>query len=125
MAAARGFLRPVQDDVEVTTADSETILSFEVGYKALLERVRFNVAAFYYEIDDMQLVAVGGQSNSTALLNADEGVGYGIEFEFDGNIAARIEPVDTPLHEFVKAGGSAKCLTLRLDGEEAAGWKQN
>src|SRR5690606_20256888 len=29
-------------------------------------------------------------------------------------------PVATPLDEFVKAGGSAKCLTLRLDGEEAA-----
>jgi N-dimethylarginine dimethylaminohydrolase len=33
------------------------------------------------------------------------------------------EPYETPLDEFVKAGGSAKCLTLRLDGEEAAGWK--
>jgi N-dimethylarginine dimethylaminohydrolase len=32
-------------------------------------------------------------------------------------------PWETPLDEFVKAGGSAKCLTLRLDGEEAAGWK--
>lgn len=32
-------------------------------------------------------------------------------------------PHETPLSEFVKAGGSAKCLTLRLDGEEAAGWK--
>lgn len=30
----------------------------------------------------------------------------------------------TPLSEFVKAGGSAKCLTLRLDGEEAANWKR-
>ena len=28
------------------------------------------------------------------------------------------------LTEFIKAGGSAKCLTLRLDGEEAATWKQ-
>ncbi len=28
------------------------------------------------------------------------------------------------LTEFIKAGGSAKCLTLRIDGEEAAGWKQ-
>ena len=28
-----------------------------------------------------------------------------------------------PLTEFIKAGGSAKCLTLRLDGEEAAAWK--
>jgi N-dimethylarginine dimethylaminohydrolase len=26
--------------------------------------------------------------------------------------------------EFIKSGGSAKCLTLRVDGEEAAGWKQ-
>ena len=25
--------------------------------------------------------------------------------------------------ESTKAGGSAKCLTLRLDGEEAAMWK--
>jgi len=32
-------------------------------------------------------------------------------------------PIETPLSEFVKAGGSAKCLTLRLDGEEAAAWK--
>jgi N-dimethylarginine dimethylaminohydrolase len=30
---------------------------------------------------------------------------------------------ETPLNEFIKAGGSAKCLTLRLDGEEAAAWK--
>ncbi len=30
---------------------------------------------------------------------------------------------ETPLDEFVKAGGSAKCLTLRLDGEEAASWR--
>ncbi|GIW92739.1 MAG: hypothetical protein KatS3mg110_0780 [Pirellulaceae bacterium] len=34
------------------------------------------------------------------------------------------EPVETPLSEFVKAGGSAKCLTLRLDGEDAAGWRR-
>lgn len=33
-------------------------------------------------------------------------------------------PIETPLDEFVKAGGSAKCLTLRLDGEEAAGWRK-
>jgi N-dimethylarginine dimethylaminohydrolase len=35
----------------------------------------------------------------------------------------RYEPVATPLDEFVKAGGSAKCLTLRLDGEDAAAWR--
>jgi N-dimethylarginine dimethylaminohydrolase len=32
-------------------------------------------------------------------------------------------PFATPLSEFVRAGGSAKCLTLRLDGEDAAAWK--
>ncbi len=30
------------------------------------------------------------------------------------------QPHATPLDEFIKAGGSAKCLTLRLDGEDAA-----
>jgi N-dimethylarginine dimethylaminohydrolase len=28
------------------------------------------------------------------------------------------------LTEFIKSGGSAKCLTLRLDGEDAASWKR-
>ena len=32
------------------------------------------------------------------------------------------EPHATELGEFIKAGGSAKCLTLRLDGEDAARW---
>jgi N-dimethylarginine dimethylaminohydrolase len=39
--------------------------------------------------------------------------------------ARKYEPVATPLDEFVKAGGSAKCLTLRLDGEEAANWRNS
>jgi hypothetical protein len=32
-------------------------------------------------------------------------------------------PIETPLSEFLRAGGAAKCLTLRLDGEDAAAWK--
>ena len=35
------------------------------------------------------------------------------------------QPRPLRLTEFIKAGGSAKCLTLRLDGEEAASWKRN
>ena len=31
--------------------------------------------------------------------------------------------IEVELDEFLKAGGSAKCLTLRLDGEDAAGWR--
>ena len=85
---AAGFRAPtiqdrIADDTEVSTADSETILSYEIGYKALWDRARLNVAGFYYVIDDMQLVIVGGVDNSTTLLNADEGVGYGIEMEID------------------------------------------
>ena len=34
----------------------------------------------------------------------------------------RYTPIAVELDEFLKAGGSAKCLTLRLDGEEAATW---
>jgi N-dimethylarginine dimethylaminohydrolase len=37
----------------------------------------------------------------------------------DAGFAAR--PLE--FSEFIKSGGSAKCLTLRLDGEEAAAWK--
>lgn len=33
--------------------------------------------------------------------------------------------IATPLDEFLKAGGSAKCLTLRVDGEEAAAWARH
>jgi N-dimethylarginine dimethylaminohydrolase len=36
--------------------------------------------------------------------------------------AAGYTPVAVELDEFIKSGGSAKCLTLRLDGEEAAVW---
>ncbi len=36
--------------------------------------------------------------------------------------ASGYEPIATELDEFLKAGGSAKCLTLRLDGEDAAVW---
>lgn len=35
------------------------------------------------------------------------------------------EPIETPIDEFMKAGGGAKCLTLRLDGEDAAGWRMS
>ncbi len=37
-------------------------------------------------------------------------------------IVAGFVPHATELDEFIKAGGSAKCLTLRLDGEDAAIW---
>ena len=71
----------------VTTAKSETIMSYEAGYKAdLSDRARINAAVFYYVVDDMQLTAIGGGGNFTTLLNAEEGVGTG--FEIDLEVAA-------------------------------------
>jgi iron complex outermembrane receptor protein len=85
---ASGFRAPtiqdrIADDVAVTTADSETIMSYEIGVKGQSERFRYNLAAFYYDIDDMQLVAIGGNANATTLLNAQGGEGYGVEIEMD------------------------------------------
>jgi len=66
-----------------STAEAETIMSYEVGFKSdLLDRtLRLNGAAFYYNIDDIQLTAVGGNGNLIGLTNAGEGVGYGFELD--------------------------------------------
>lgn len=68
-----------------SVADAETITSFELGYKAdLLERrMRLNVGTFYYQVNDIQLSAIGGANNGNSLLNADKGVGYGFEFDLE------------------------------------------
>jgi iron complex outermembrane recepter protein len=83
-----GFRAPtlqerVQDDPSVTTADSEDIMSYEIGIKGQSDRFRYSLAGFYYEIDDMQLTAIGGITNATTLLNARKGTGIGVEFEMD------------------------------------------
>jgi N-dimethylarginine dimethylaminohydrolase len=42
-----------------------------------------------------------------------------------GDLRSRgYDPISLELDEFLKAGGSAKCLTLRLDGEDAAVWDE-
>ena len=72
----------VQD--AISTADSETILSFEGGVKANLgNRSRFNLSLFKYDLNDAQLTAVGGASNAAKLINADNVDGYGFEAEFE------------------------------------------
>ncbi|MFV8784052.1 TonB-dependent receptor [Microbulbifer sp. SA54] len=77
--------RDVAFEGSPSVADSETITSFEVGYKAdLLENtLRLNTALFYYQIDDIQLTAVGGGGNFNRLLNADKGVGAGFEVDLE------------------------------------------
>ena len=88
---ARGFRaqsiqgRDLAFEGNPSVADSETIDSIEFGAKSdLLDRtMRLNGAVFYYNINDIQLSAIGGASQGNALLNADKGTGYG--FEIDGD----------------------------------------
>ena len=68
---------------EVTTADSETVTSFETGIKSdvLDGQGRVNATVFYYTMSDQQLTAVGGGANFNRLINADKTTGYGFELD--------------------------------------------
>lgn len=87
---AKGFRAPsiqgrlLFGDV-ITTADSETLISYEAGVKSELfnNRVRTNLGVFYYEVEDQQLTAIGGAGNFNQLLNAENGEAYGFEAEVD------------------------------------------
>jgi len=77
--------RDVAFEAPPSVAKSETIMSYEVGAKSdlLNNTLRLNGALFYYTIDDIQLSAIGGETQGNQLINADKGVGYGFEFDFD------------------------------------------
>ena len=74
----------------LTTADSETVMSYEAGFKSRLwdGRARLNGTAYIYEVDDMQFTAIGGADNSNRLINAEKGEGYGLEFDGDVYLGA-------------------------------------
>lgn len=63
------------------TADTEDIISYEIGFKSDLfgGRARWNTSFFYYEIDDQQLTATGGADFLNSILNADKTEGIGFE----------------------------------------------
>jgi iron complex outermembrane receptor protein len=65
----------------VTMADTETIISGEIGIKTILAEnsLRFNLTGYVFEMDDQQISAVGGEFNTATLLNADKTEGYGLE----------------------------------------------
>ncbi len=68
-----------------TVAKPEEIQSYEIGYKADLldNRLRLNFAAFWYEVDDMQLSIIGGATNTNQVINADKGEATGFEIDVD------------------------------------------
>ncbi|HZZ36047.1 MAG TPA: TonB-dependent receptor [Caulobacteraceae bacterium] len=83
------------DDISV--ANKETLISYEAGVKAYLfdRRLRANLAAYGYRVNNLQVTAVGGALNFNRLLNAKHANGYG----FEADLEAR--PVD---HLLMTAG---------------------
>jgi len=69
----------------VTTADTEQILSGEIGMKSILaeNKLRLNLTAYIFEMQDQQLTAVGGEFNAATLLNADKTKGHGLEADIE------------------------------------------
>ena len=68
-----------------TTAESETVLSYEAGFKAQTPLVRLNGAVFFYTVEDQQFSIIGGVGNFNQVTNADEGQGYGFELDAEFN----------------------------------------
>jgi iron complex outermembrane receptor protein len=88
--AAKGFRGPTIQgrsavfNADFTTADSETIVSYEAGFKSFLldNTLRFNASAFTYEVSDIQLN--GNDSNGNGVLfNADKAKAYGVEADLE------------------------------------------
>ena len=87
---ARGFRGPTIQgrsavfNSDFTTANSETILSWEAGIKSSLfdNRLRLNVAGFTYTVHNIQLN--GNDSNGNGVLfNADKAQAHGLEADLD------------------------------------------
>ena len=89
---AKGFRAPsiqgrllFQAQPSLSIAAAEEVISYEAGVKADLwdKRARMGFSVFRYDVDDQQLNAVGGGTNQTILLNADQAHGQGFELDFD------------------------------------------
>jgi iron complex outermembrane receptor protein len=103
-----------------SVADAETILSYEVGFKSSMAdgQLVFNGAIFHYTVDDMQLSAIGGQSNMVQLINAEEGTGTGLDLDMalylseNFVITAGYSTVDTEIRDpmlTLPGCGSGQC----------------
>jgi iron complex outermembrane receptor protein len=86
---ARGFRGPtIQGRSAVfasafTTADSETIMSYEVGFKSEpFSNLRLNASAFHWQVDDIQLNGNDADGNGV-LFNADKATAWGVEGEIE------------------------------------------
>ena len=131
---ARGFRGPTIQGRDIaffgapSVADSETSIAYEAGFKSEPwgGRARVNATAFYYTVSDLQLSAVGGAGNLIQLINADEGVGYGIEIDSEFLISDNLQITagfswnETELQDAgleVAPCGSGQCTPLDPDAD--------
>jgi len=88
---ASGFRAPTIQGRDIaffgapSVATEETIISYEAGFKAQLieDRLRWNASVFYWDVDDLQISAVGGGGNFIQLINSENAVGYGFETDLE------------------------------------------
>ena len=76
---------PPAAGLPVQVARSEKIISYEAGFKAELwdHKARISWDAYFYDIKDQQLTAVGGSANVIQLINAQKTLGKGSELELE------------------------------------------
>lgn len=61
--------------------DDETMWNYEVGFKSMYENFSFNAAAFYTDIEDLQVTLDAGSCSSRVAFNVEEAHTLGVEWE--------------------------------------------
>jgi iron complex outermembrane receptor protein len=115
----------------VTTADTETILSFELGIKTILaeNRLRFNLNGYVFEMSDQQITAVGGTTNTATLLNIEKTEGYGLETDIQWTptahwlmtFGASWNPTEIVDQDLTVAACGGGCTVTNPTGDSPAG----
>lgn len=61
--------------------DDETLWNYELGFKSMFEKVQFNAAIFYTDIEDLQTTLDAGSCSSRVVFNVEEAHTAGVEWE--------------------------------------------
>jgi iron complex outermembrane receptor protein len=87
-----------------SVAKSETVTSYEVGFKSDLldRRLRLDFDLFDYEVKNQQLAAVGGAGNATILVNAAKTAGRGAEFDLQAEPAPHLQATLSGSYNFTQ-----------------------
>lgn len=108
----------------VSSADTETSDSVEIGFKSTLlgGRGRWNASIYAFDNEDQQLSATGGGANVNRLLNADGAKGSGFETDFEvlitdnflliANASYNDTEIDDPDLADLACGSAPSCTVL-------------